>query len=58
MNKLGLVFLGFDDSYVLERFKKEYKQPEDLYNLNKWEDFENANQRIFSGMYQFWCQKK
>ena len=29
----------------------------DLYELNKWESFENENQRIFSGMYQFWCQK-
>ena len=58
LNKLGLVFLGFEDTYVLERFKKTHKKPDDLYNLNKWEDFENKNERIFSGMYQFWCHKR
>ena len=57
LNKLGLVFLGFEDTYVLEIFKKTYNQPGDLYNLDKWEDFENKNKRIFSSMYQFWCKK-
>ncbi len=57
MNKLGLVFLGFEDTYVLEMFKKSYNQSNDLYNLDKWEEFERNNSRIFSGMYQFWCKK-
>ncbi len=57
MNKLGLVFLGFEDTYVLEMFKKSYNQSNDLYNLDKWEEFEINNSRIFSGMYQFWCKK-
>ncbi len=58
LKKLNLVFLGFEDTYVVERYKKIYDQPKDLYNLDKWEDFERSNSRIFSGMYQFWCQKK
>ena len=57
INKLGLVFLGFEDTYVLDRFRKTYDQIDDLYNLDKWEDFERNNSRIFSGMYQFWCKK-
>ena len=57
MNKLGLIFLGFEDTYVLDRFKKKYNQTNDLYDLDKWEDFEKNNSRIFSGMYQFWCKK-
>ena len=57
MNKLRLFFLGFEDTYVLDRFKKTYDQKIDLYNLDKWEDFENNNPRIFSGMYQFWVKK-
>ena len=57
MNKLGLIFLGFEDTYVLNQFKKKYGQTNDLYNLDKWEDFEKNNSRIFSGMYQFWCKK-
>jgi hypothetical protein len=57
LNKLGLVFLGFEDTYVLNRFKKTYDQIDDIYNLDKWENFERKNARIFSGMYQFWCKK-
>ncbi len=57
MNKLGLAFLGFEDTYVLDQFKKKYNQTIDLYDLDKWEDFEKNNPRIFSGMYQFWCKK-
>jgi len=57
MKELGLVFLGFDNKYILEKFKKDYSQRKDLYDLNKWENFEKKNPRIFSGMYQFWCKK-
>jgi len=57
MKKLGLFFLGFEDTYVLDRFKKIYNKKNEIYDLNKWEDFEKNNSRIFSGMYQFWCKK-
>ncbi len=57
LNKLGLVFLGFEDTYVVNKFKQFFNEPRDIYNLDKWEIFENNNPRIFSGMYQFWCQK-
>ncbi len=57
IEKLNIKFLGFEDTYVLDRFKKKYDQLNDLYNLDKWEDFEINNSRIFSGMYQFWCKK-
>ena len=57
INKLGLVFLGFEDTYVLDRFKKKYYQINDLYNLDLWNKFELDNPRIFAGMYQFWCKK-
>ena len=57
MKELNLVFLGFEDTYVIEKFKEIYNQPKDLYNFDKWEEFEQINPRIFSGMYQFWCKK-
>jgi len=57
LNKLGLIFLGFEDPLVKEKFKKNYTNNFDLYNLNKWEIFEKKNPRIFAGMYQFWCMK-
>ena len=58
LEKLDLDFLGFEDKLVIEKFQKVYRNKKDLYNLNKWEDYENKHPRIFAGMYQFWCQKK
>jgi len=58
LNKLGLIFLGFEDKLVIEMFKKAYNNKDDLYNLDKWEQYEDTNPRIFAGMYQFWCKKK
>ncbi len=57
LDKLGLVFLGFEDKLVKENFKKIHKNKVDLYNLDKWEKYEKFNPRIFAGMYQFWCKK-
>ena len=57
LNKLGLIFLGFEDPLVKEKFKINYSNNFDLYNLDKWEIFEENNPRIFAGMYQFWCMK-
>ena len=54
---LNLKFLGFEDTHVINKFKKVYDKNNDLYNLKKWEEYENNNPRIFSGMYQFWCKK-
>ena len=57
LKRLGLVFLGFEDNLVKEKFKQIYTSKEDLYNLDKWERYEKNNPRIFAGMYQFWCKK-
>ena len=29
-----------------------------LYSLKEWHDYETNNQDFFSGMYQFWLEKK
>ena len=58
MNKLSLIFLGFENTSVIERFKEEYNQPSDFYDLDKWIELEKNNPRTFSGMYQFWCKKQ
>ncbi len=57
LDKLGLIFLGFEDQLVKEKFKIHYNDKNDLYDLNKWEEYEKSNPRIFAGMYQFWCKK-
>ena len=58
LERLGLVFLGFEDKLVKEKFKQIHTNNLDLYNLDKWEEYEKYNPRIFAGMYQFWCKKK
>ncbi len=57
LDKLGLIFLGFEDQLVKDKFKDNYTNKDDLYNLDKWEEYEKFNPRIFAGMYQFWCKK-
>ena len=57
LDKLGLSFCGFETEKVLSHFKLSYTRKEDPYNLLKWQIYEEANPRAFSGMYQFWCQK-
>ena len=57
LKKLGLMFLGFEDRYVINKFKAEYYKSKEMYDLDKWDEFEKNNPKIFSGMYQFWCKK-
>ena len=54
---LGLKFCGFDDDKIIQNFKLLNKEKHDLYDLNKWKLYEEANPIAFIGMYQFWCQK-
>ena len=35
-----LKFLGFEDTFILEKFKKEFNNPNELYELIHWEKFE------------------
>ena len=58
LDKLGLIFLGFEDQLVKDNFKINYNDNDDLFDLYKWEEYEKSNPRIFAGMYQFWCKKK
>tara|TARA_Y100000996_G_scaffold204623_1_gene160521 strand:- start:658 stop:1947 length:1290 start_codon:yes stop_codon:yes gene_type:complete len=57
LQELGLIFCGFEGEKIISSFKKINNKNGDLYDLSKWEIFEQNNPNIFSGMYQFWCQK-
>ena len=57
LSNLGLEFCGFETNSIVSHFKLTYNNEDDLYNLNKWIEYEEANPRAFSEMYQFWCQK-
>jgi len=57
LNELGLKFCGFNKKAAVQKFKQSNNEPKDLYNLYKWQRFEESNPDTFAGMYQFWCQK-
>ena len=52
-----LRFCGFEDPLAVKKFKLYSKNNEDILNLSKWDIFEKKSPQIFSGMYQFWCQR-
>lgn len=56
MKKLGLRFCGFEADNA-SHFKQTNTNKDDLYDLYKWQAYEEANPSFFTGMYQFWCQK-
>ena len=57
LSQLGLVFCGFESDEIIKKFMSENLEENAIYDLEKWDDFEKQNPRIFAGMYQFWCQK-
>ena len=58
LTKLKLDFCGFESDRALNAFISQNPFPDSLYSLSAWSAFENQNQDVFSGMYQFWCQKR
>ena len=61
LGKLGMTFCGFETGFAnLEAeqvITAENPEPDDLFDLKKWQEFESKNPETFIGMYQFWCQK-
>ena len=57
LNKLELKFCGIESSRIVSHFKQTNKNKGDLYDLDKWQAYEEANPRVFAEMYQFWFQK-
>ena len=57
LTRLGLIFCGFENKVAVNKFQLVNPRKDNLYNLEKWNLFENDNPNTFLGMYQFWCQK-
>ena len=57
LGELGLNFCGFETFDKGQNFKLNNTGANDLYNLDNWHTYEEANPNSFRGMYQFWCQK-
>ena len=54
---MGLKFCGFETTEIVAKYKLVNTGFDDLYNLDKWNVYEEQNPNTFRGMYQFWCQK-
>ena len=54
---MDLSLCGFFNEKVIQEFKLKYENPNDLCDLDKWNDLEKDNPDLFANMYQFWCQK-
>ena len=57
LDQLGLKFCGFESKNIVSHFTHTNKARDNLYDLDKWQTYEEANPNAFAGMYQFWCQK-
>jgi len=57
LSDLGLKFCGFEAGKIVQDFRLKNTEPDDPYDLDKWNTYEKSNPNLFVGMYQFWCQK-
>ena len=57
LTELRLEFCGFEAENKVKQFKLSNIGSDDLFDLDKWNTFEQDNPDTFMGMYQFWCQK-
>ena len=58
LSKLSLEFCGFVvDDDIKQKFIFKNNNLNDLYDLEKWKNFEEEYTNTFPAMYQFWCQK-
>jgi 2-polyprenyl-3-methyl-5-hydroxy-6-metoxy-1,4-benzoquinol methylase len=56
IRELGLKFMGFEDHINVSNFEVNNTEVGDLYDLDMWNIYEEANPAAFISMYQFWCQ--
>ena len=55
----GLAFIGFDlDHFTPQRYRARFPHDESMIDLASWDAFEREHPMTFSGMYQFWVQKR
>jgi hypothetical protein len=57
LTTLNLTFSGFETTQFVQDFRESNPNGEDLYDLSRWNVYEEQHPETFAGMYQFWCQK-
>jgi SAM-dependent methyltransferase len=54
-----LQFLGFEIyPFVLQKYRERFPEDRTITDLASWDLYERENPSTFSGMYQFWLQRK
>ena len=57
LNDLNIKFCGFENPSLIKEFRIFHGDHSNIYDLGAWLAVEKHNQNLFTGMYQFWCQK-
>jgi SAM-dependent methyltransferase len=57
LNNSNIRFCGFENPKLIEKFKTFHGDSSSIYDLGAWQAVEAHDQSLFTGMYQFWCQK-
>ena len=57
LNNSNIRFCGFENPSLIEKFKTFHGDSSSIYDLGAWQAVEAHDQSLFTGMYQFWCQK-
>ena len=59
LEDLGLDFIGFSlEPRLVRQYGARFPEDHSRTNLDLWNVFENENPDIFTGLYQFWVQKR
>ena len=55
----GLAFVGFDlEPFTTRRYRARFPHDSAMTDLASWDAFEREHPGTFSGMYQFWVQRR
>ena len=57
LTDLKLEFCGFESKEIISKFERFHGENSDIRDLSLWALYEENDPLVFSGMYQFWCQK-
>ena len=58
LDDANIRFCGFENPSLIEKFRDFHGDASNIYDLGAWQAAEAHEQSLFTGMYQFWCQKK
>ena len=58
LDAANIRFCGFENPSLIEKFRTFHGDSSSIYDLGAWQALEAQDQSLFTGMYQFWCQKK